>query len=127
VKVSELESRNVIGIDLGETLQSAAKYLSDDDIGAVAVFRGLEPVGILSERDIIRAVADNADLADTEVKEYMTRSPVVVAEDANIGEAIAKMNEFGVRHILVMDGKGTAGMVSMRDVLALMGSHWPEL
>jgi CBS domain-containing protein len=127
MRISELESKHVVGISPGDTLNGAAKYLADDEIGALVVFRGSRPIGLFSERDLVRAVADDADLGETEVKEYMTQSPITVKEDASVGEAVAKMNDFGVRHVLVMNGREAAGMVSMRDIVALFGSRWPEL
>jgi CBS domain-containing protein len=117
----------VVGIGSGESLRAACKLLADDDIGALAVFNGANAVGLLSERDIVRALADEADLVDTSVKEYMTEAPITVRENDAVGEAVAKMNEFGVRHVLVSDGEEITGMVSMRDLVRLVGSHWPEI
>jgi CBS domain-containing protein len=92
--------------------------LAEEEIGAVAVLGARGPSGIFSERDLARAVADETDLDEEVVDAYMTQSPVSIPIDASVPRAVEKMNEFGVRHLLVVDGRDPVGMISMRDVLA---------
>lgn len=127
MKVRELQPRNVVTVSRGETMRGAAKLLSDDDIGALLVIGSTGLEGVFSERDLCRAVADGIDLDEIEVEEYMTSAPVTVDNDDYLGEAIAEMNEFGIRHVVVMDGDEALGMISMRDIVALLGTRWPEL
>jgi CBS domain-containing protein len=127
MRVGDLKPRTAITITRGETLRAAAKHLADDDIGALVVFDATGAVGIFSERDLARSVADGADLDDEPVDEYMTEAPVTIPCDSGLGGAIARMNEFGVRHLLVVDGGDVVGVISMRDLLALLGTAWPEL
>ena len=72
-------------------------------------------------------MADGADLDEEPLDEYMTEAPVTVPYSSGLGEAIAKMNEYGVRHLVVVDGRDVIGMISMRDLLVLLGTAWPEL
>ena len=127
MKIKELKPRMPVTITKSESLSAAAKLLADEDIGALVVYEPKGLAGIVSERDIVRAVADGCDLADTEVCEYMTEAPVVAEESAVIGDAIAKMNGSGIRHIVVVTDGDVNGMISMRDVVALLGTDWPEL
>ena len=127
MRVTDLKPRNVIEITKEDSLREAARHLADDDIGALAVFDSHGPAGVLSERDLARAVADEADLDETPVEDYMTPSPVRVASDSGVGDAIAKLNEFGVRHLLVDEDGDITGMISMRDIVAIFGTHFPEL
>ena len=127
MKIKELKPRMPVTITKSESLSAAAKVLADEDIGALVVYEPKGLAGIVSERDIVRAVADGCDLADTEVCEYMTEAPVVAEESAVIGDAIAKMNGSGIRHIVVVSDGDVSGMISMRDVVALLGTDWPEL
>lgn len=120
MKIKELEPRMPITITKSESLESAAHLLTDEEIGALVVYEPQGLVGMLSERDIVRAVADGCDLASTEVCEYMTDSPVVTDEDALIGEAVAKMNDAGIRHLVVTSGNDVCGVISMRDVVSLI-------
>lgn len=127
MRVSDLDPRSTITVPGGETLRGAAKLLADDDIGALAVFNATGLAGIFSERDLARAVADGADLDEEQVGDYMTESPVTVDIRDAVGAAISKMNEYSVRHLVVIDQGDVVGMVSIRDVLALLGTAWPEL
>lgn len=127
MKIRDLHPRRPVEIGEGGSLRDAAKHLAEDDIGALLVFGSTAPSGILSERDLARAVADTVDLDATPVEEYMTRSPVCVETNAPLGQAIAEMNEFGVRHLMVTEGEHVVGMISMRDVFRLLGTSWPEL
>lgn len=127
MRIKDLKPRGAITVARGETLRAAAKHLADDDIGALVVFNASGAVGIFSERDLARAVADGADLDEEQVEEYMTQSPLTVENDSGIGTAIAKMNDFGVRHLVVVEERDVVGMISMRDLIGLLGTAWPEL
>jgi len=76
--------------------------------------------GIFSERDLARAVADDADLDLVQVREYMTESPVTVDQDAPVEEAIGLMHRFGVRHVIVALNGEPSGLISARDVLRML-------
>lgn len=120
MKIRDLKPRDAIGVDASETLRGAAKHLADDDIGMLVVWSARGAVGVFSERDLTRAIADDVNLDDGRVDEYMTESPVAVDLEANFDEAIAKMNEHGMRHVVVSDGSDICGVVSMRDVVAAL-------
>ena len=127
MKIKDLRPRSAITVFREESLRMAAKRLTDDDIGALVVLGAVGPVGIFSERDLARSVADGTDLDEEPVDEYMTEAPVTIQYDSGAGEAIAKMNEYGVRHLVVVDGRDVIGMISMRDLVALVGTARPEL
>ena len=127
MKVKELKPRRIIDVAKEDSLREAARHLADDDIGALAIFDSHGPAGVLSERDLARAVADEVDLDRTPVEDYMTSSPVLVEADSAIGDAIARLNEYGVRHLLVDEQGDIVGMISMRDIVRLLGTEWPEL
>jgi CBS domain-containing protein len=127
MRVSDLKPRSIIDVSPEDSLREAARHLADDDIGCLAVFDAHGPAGVLSERDLARAVADDADLDETPVEEYMTAAPVRVSADSGLGDAIAKLNEHGVRHLLVDEQGDITGMISIRDIMAILGTNWPEL
>lgn len=127
MRIKELNPRIPVTISKAESLASAAKLLADEDIGALVVFEPQGIAGVISERDIVRAIADGCNPDSTEVCEYMTEAPVVTEEDAFIGDAIAKMNDSAIRHVVVTSHGDVSGMISMRDVVALLGTRWPEL
>lgn len=115
-----------VTISKAESLASAAKLLADEDIGALVVFEPQGIAGVISGRDIVRAIADGCDLDSTEVCECMTEAPVVTEEDAFIGDAISKMNDSAIRHVVVTSHRDGSGMISMRDVVALLGLAGPS-
>jgi CBS domain-containing protein len=127
MKIKGLKPKNIVNIAVGDTLRMAAKHLADDEIGALAVFNSRGLAGIFSERDLVRAVADGVDLDETQVDDYMTQAPITIDQEAPIGEAIARMNEYGIRHLLVKQDEYLVGMISIRDLMNLLGTRWPEL
>jgi signal-transduction protein with cAMP-binding, CBS, and nucleotidyltransferase domain len=127
MKIKDLKPRMPVTVSKNESLTSAAKMLADEEIGALVVFEPQGLAGVISERDIVRAVADGFDLESTEVCEYMTEAAVVAEETAAIGDAIAKMNDSNIRHIVVISDGDVSGMISMRDVVAVVGTDSPEL
>jgi len=102
-----------------ESITSICTRLSALNIGAFPVCdaRGAL-VGIISERDIVRAFAkDGARLADMHVKDLMTRDVATCPKDMTMVEAEKLMHKHRIRHLPVMDGAKLAGMLSIRDVM----------
>ena len=127
MKVKELRPRMPVTVSKSESLKAVAKLLADEDIGALVVVgpHGLD--GVISERDLVRAISDGCDLDEVEVCDYMTDAAVVSQEEAVIGDAISKMNTMGIRHVVVASRGDVSGMISMRDVVALLPPDWsPE-
>jgi CBS domain-containing protein len=127
MKVKDLHPRLAVTVEKGESLSSASRVLASDDIGVLVVMNSDGPAGMFSERDLARAVADDADLNQAQVGQYMTEAPIAVEEDNAVGDAIAKMNEYGVRHLTVTAEGEVVGVISMRDIFGLMGTNWPEV
>jgi signal-transduction protein with cAMP-binding, CBS, and nucleotidyltransferase domain len=124
MKVKELHPRGAITISADESLRSAAKHLTDDGIGALVIVGSHGAKGIVSERDLTRAVADEVDLDAFPVGDYMTDSPVSVSVEDGVGDAIAKMNDYGVRHLVVLDhDEDIVGVLSVRDIVGLLASN----
>jgi CBS domain-containing protein len=116
-----VKDRKVYSVEVTRTVLEAARYMMEHNIGAVAVLRNGELVGILSERDIMnRVVAVGRTPGTTAVSEVMTANPRAVAADESIEECLFIMREFGFRHLPIVDGKDgkdLKGLVSLRDVL----------
>lgn len=102
-----------------ETLAKAAALMADASVGSVVVIDGSRPVGILTERDLLRAAANGADPAWAVVSEWMTPDPECLDADASIDDAWQRLGERGYRHIPVVAGDEFKGIVSMRDLVAL--------
>ena len=99
------------------TLADAAEALIQDGVGSLAVVEGRRLVGIITERDVVRAVADGVDAEDESVADWMSDAPDTFSPDVEVEEAGAWLLEMGYRHMPVMDGGELLGIVSIRDVL----------
>ena len=123
MKVRDLQPRMPVTVTKGETLGTAAKRLAEEEIGALVVFEPGGLVGVLSERDLVRAIADASDLEEIRVCEYMTDAPILIDQEAPVEEAATKMNEAAVRHLVVTENSDVCGVVSIRDVLVSLGGE----
>lgn len=99
------------------TLQVAARAMDELGIGSVAIVDGRRLAGILTERDIVRAAAEGADVGKEVVRDWMTADPDVVAPDVPVREAALWLLETGYRHLPVVEGDELLGIVSVRDVM----------
>ena len=106
--------------DGGSTLNEVAEALAADEIGAVCVMEEGRLAGILSERDIVTHVAADADLSHLTAADVMTNDLVTVAPDDSVLVAARRMEEAQVRHLPVLDNGRIAGIVSIRDLFAVL-------
>jgi CBS domain-containing protein len=113
--VSEIMTADVLGLDPATSLVEAARRMNERRVGAVVVTEGNRLVGIVTERDILRAVATGG--VDGPVAEAMTHSPETIGPDESAGQAAALMIHGGFRHLPVVDGDNVVGMVSIRDLV----------
>lgn len=96
----------------------AARYMVEHNIGAVAVVREGELVGIFSERDVMkRVVAAGRSPGSTLVSEVMTPRPRTVPPDEPLENCMILMREHSFRHLPICDGKKLRGLISLRDLL----------
>jgi CBS domain-containing protein len=98
------------------TLGAAAEVLITRSIGALAVVDGRRLVGIVTDRDLVRAVSAGADVEEP-VSDWMTDGPDTVSPDVSISEAADWLLETGYRHLPVAVGEELLGIVDIRDVL----------
>ena len=115
----------VIGVEA--TVAEAAEVLVESDVGSLGVVDGRKLVGIFTERDVIRAVADGADPEDETVQDWMSDAPDTFSPDVEVMEAAAWLLEVGYRHMPVMDDGELLGIVSIRDILwAIVSGAEPQ-
>ena len=98
------------------TLGAAAAVLIARSIGALAVVDGRRLVGIVTDRDLVRAVSAGADVEEP-VSDWMTDGPDTVSPDVSVSEAADWLLETGSRHLPVAVGEELLGIVDIRDVL----------
>ena len=112
-------SRDLLTVEPAERLGEVAQRMVDRDVGAALVTEGSRLTGILTERDVLRAVAKGiAD--DTTVSEWMTRDPETMAPDEPTLHAAVLMIHGGFRHLPLLDGDEVVGMLSIRDLMRIV-------
>ena len=112
-------SRDLLSVGADERIADAARRMVDRGVGAVLVMDGERLAGILTERDVLRAVADGR-AADAGVKERMTRHPETVEASESTAHAASLMIHGGFRHLPVTDGGAVVGIVSIRDLMRVV-------
>jgi CBS domain-containing protein len=123
MSVRELMAGSPVSADPGHTLVEAAAKMRAQRSSVLAVLGGETIVGVITERDFMRAIADGRDPAATLVSEFMTRDPRTIEAGKPAGEAAALMIKHHVRHIPVTEEGRLIGFLSARDLLAL--TPWP--
>jgi CBS domain-containing protein len=115
-----VENREVVVVDVATSVAQAARIMSERQIGAVPVVDGDRVAGIFTERDVLaRVVASGVDAATTPVSNVMSTSLVVADVNEPHDVCMRRMQQARVRHLLVLRDGRLAGMLSMRDLLAL--------
>ena len=133
VKVGALAVSPAVSIAPGRSLREAARLMVEHGIGSTVILDGEALVGILTERDLMRAMAANADLDGATVADAMTRDVVTVGSDWEVYEATAEMAGHHIRHVVVCDQGHVQEVLSVRDVLlagqrvGLTGDRWAVL
>jgi CBS domain-containing protein len=115
--VRDLVAGDVIWVAPDATLRQAAEAMISNEVGSVAVEVDGALEGILTERDMLRAVADGADLDLDPVSSWMTEYPDSFDPEMAIEEAAEWMLATGFRHLPVVDGGAVVGVISIKDVL----------
>jgi CBS domain-containing protein len=117
MRVSELMQPEVWQTYPEESLADAAARMRDHGVGSLVVLDGEELTGILTERDLLWAMADGAPPNVTSVATYMSAPPIVVSPDADVVEAGRLMVKHDVRHLPIVAVGQLLGMISARDLL----------
>lgn len=131
--VSEAMASVPIEIHVTVSIAEAANLMTENDIGASPVLLDNETrdlAGIISERDIVRSLAETDDPEDERVGDWMSADLVVVEPSTTIAQATEMMLEGGMRHLPVVEvelgQRRVIGMVSVRDLLTAYHALAPE-
>ena len=113
--IGEVMSTDLLTVEEGSTLVATAAAMDARRVGAVLVVRDGRLVGILTERDVLRAAA-TGQLTGT-VRDWMTPHPETVEAGESAQQAGVIMIHGGFRHLPVLDGSKPVGIVSIRDLM----------
>jgi CBS domain-containing protein len=114
--VSEHMTRSLLTVPAGATLGDAAGAMAERGVGAVVVMEGDTIAAILTERDVMKAVAGGQD-GSAPVAQWMTRHPQTVEPQDTTHHAGALMIHGGFRHLPVVVDRQVVGIVSIRDLM----------
>jgi CBS domain-containing protein len=114
----DLMNTRVVAVTADTPLAAAAADMVETSVGSAVVMQGPFLLGILTERDVLRAAASGEDLSASAVSAWMTPDPQSASPDTSVEDAAQIMLLNGFRHLPVVDGRTVCGVVSLRDLFA---------
>jgi CBS domain-containing protein len=116
--VRDVMSSAVVTVGPAHTMRQVAKVMAARKVGAAVVHDpDADGPGILTERDMLEAIADGQDPDIEPASSHLTRDAVVAAPDWPLLQAAQTMLSGGFRHLVVCEGDDVVGVLSVRDVL----------
>ncbi|MCW2974952.1 MAG: hypothetical protein JWM06_233 [Actinomycetia bacterium] len=113
--VEDLMTKDVLTVEPSDTIGEAAEKMHDANVGAVVVVEDMvRIVGIVTERDLMRAVAHRARAAEARVRQWMTEDPLTIEPETPVEDAAKIMFENNFRHLPVVKDGRPLGIVSLR-------------
>ena len=120
--VSDVMTKASVTQSPTETLKSAASRMWGQQTGSLLVMEGDKLVGIVTERDVMRAVARGLNMDTTPVSAVMTKQVLVVAPTTPLHEAARHMASRWIRHLPVVENGAVVGMMSQRDLVGIFAA-----
>jgi len=127
MKVREVMTQVVLTAETGTTIAEAASLMAQRRVGSTLVVDDQRLLGIFTERDIVKALSQDASATHQAIGHWMTRNPQTISSDATVDEALRRMLDGGFRHLPVVDGERMVGMISMRDLSRAQVAHGEEV
>jgi CBS domain-containing protein len=118
VTLRDIMNTNVVTAAPQASVAETAARMVAAKVGSAVILESSFLVGILTERDVLRAAASGRELSSSAVSEWMTRDPQSAGPDAPAEEAAQIMLLNGFRHLPVVRGRRVCGVVSLRDLFA---------
>jgi CBS domain-containing protein len=115
-RLGDVMARDVLSVAPEDTLGEAAQKMVERGVGSAVVLDFGRLIGILTERDLMRATAGRTHSSEARVREWMTASPITATEETPVEEAARTMLDHGFRHLPVVADERAIGIVSIRDV-----------
>jgi CBS domain-containing protein len=116
-KVRDVMTPNVVSVQTGDNLATAAQVMRENEIGYLIVLDGEELCGIITDRDIVvRGIAQNRDPQMTEVKEIASQQITTVSPEDEVDDAVQIMRDHAVRRLPVVENGRAVGVVSLGDL-----------
>jgi CBS domain-containing protein len=124
--LADILKPNFITVAPEDTLGEVAEKMMSQNVGAVIVKDFGRLIGILTERDMLRAMAARMHTSEARVRQWMTADPITAEPDMLLDDAAQVMLDHGFRHLPVVEGPNVLGVVSLRRVLGGRRRPAPE-
>ena len=126
MKVRDLPPGRLQTVDPQTSLAEVARLMRLEDADSVAVMDGGRLAGIITERDLVRAIADGVDPKQATAEVIMTKGPATVSAEEDVSVVALRMMSLGIRHLPVVDDSGTPiGLLSARNLVAVLDRARP--
>ena len=121
MKVKDVPPRRLLSVEPQTSLAEVAKRMRQEDADSAAVMSGNRLLGIITERDLVRAIADGLNPQQAKADVVMSGDPATVTGDEEVAVVAVKMMRLGIRHLPVVDQQGKpVGLISARDLVSLL-------
>jgi len=118
--VEKVMNKHVITAEPETTLLEAAQIMADNHIGCIVVVKERKPVGMLTERDILVAIASEANVKKTKVEAVMTHYLITIGPKRPLSKAIEMMADNKIKKLPVVDDKGKlVGIITASDIMTV--------
>ncbi len=121
MKVRDVPPRRLLSVEPQTSLAEVAKRMRQEDADSAAVMSGARLLGIITERDLVRAIADGLNPQQAKADVIMSADPATVTGDEEVAVVAVKMMRLGIRHLPVVDHQGKpVGLISARDLVSVL-------
>ncbi len=121
MKVRDVPPGRLLSVDPQTSVAEVAKRMRVGDADSAAVMSAGRLLGIITERDLVRAIADGINPQQTRADVIMSADPATVTADDDVAMVAVKMMNLGIRHLPVLDSEGSPiGLISARDLVAVL-------
>lgn len=122
--VRSVMSKPVVTTKADNSIREAAEVMGKKNVGCIIVTHEGKPVGIVTERDMLRnVVAKGLDASKVQMKEIMSKQLITAKSNMPIIEAVRILQKKKIRRLLIMENKKLAGIVTQRDLLRALAFH----
>ncbi len=122
MRVADVMTNASVTESPSDSLRSAADTMWRQQTGSLLVMDADELVGIITERDVMKAVAQGKDVDATPVSDVMTKDVLTISPDTSAHEAARHMAARWIRHLPVVEGGRVVGLVSQRDLVGIFAA-----
>ena len=119
--VKDIMTKEVVTIDTEKSVIEAAQLMSEKGLGCLIVVDETLPVGIITERDIVRRIVAKRNSTDTNISEVMTKTLITVSPETSLKEAARVMSTNQIRRLPVLKNDKLVGIVVSSDFVRNVG------